>query len=126
CSRTESRPVAGADVTVERELTDDEARATDLSQAAVHAALVVREDTQFGDLVREPLGYALVVAVTDAKQHHEADADPSDRRPSDADAGAGDALYERPHGEPLRTGAPALRCRGPRAVASEVVRRGLA
>ncbi len=52
----------------ERELADDEGLARHVEQRAVEAPLLVLEDTESGDLPREPLRDGRVVVRSDPQQ----------------------------------------------------------
>ena len=58
------------------------ARAGDVEEAAIEAALGVREDPQVGDALGESKDSARIVIATNAEEHDEADADRADDAPS--------------------------------------------
>ena len=93
CGVGEARAVALRRVRDERELADDESRATDVEQGAVEVAVVVLEDPQAGDLAGKPFGLGVVVIACDAQKHAHASADGAAWR----DARARDALDDRSH-----------------------------
>ncbi len=84
-------------VAVEGELTHDERGSGGLSQRPVHHPVVVGEDAELPDLLGQPPGSRLIVAVGDADEHAQAGPDLADDGTVDPDSGLGDPLDEGPH-----------------------------
>ena len=86
----EAGPPALLAVAEQGELADDQHRPADVLHASIHLALVIGEDAQPDDLVRQPAGLLGRVRRRDPEQHHQALAD-----------GPGDLVmnqYSRPPG----------------------------
>jgi hypothetical protein len=93
----ERRPPALAGIGVQSELGDGENRAPCIEDRTIHSALVVREDAQRRDLVREPARVALPVPDRDPEEHQQAGSDLADDLSVDPYACARDALEECSH-----------------------------
>ena len=85
-------------VAAEGELADHQGRPADLHHRAVHAALVVGEDPQAGQLVGQGGGVGRPVAGGRPHQHQQPAADLADRLAVDPDRSPGDSLHHCPHG----------------------------
>jgi hypothetical protein len=94
----ERRPPPLANISVERELRDEQHLTADLHDRTVHAPLVVGEDTDGGDLSCDPLAVVRRVPLLDPDENEEALADRSDRVPLDTHGGLRDSLDQRSHG----------------------------
>src|SRR5262249_48843764 len=88
CRTGEARPVPPLRIGDERELRDDERRASHVEQRAIEPPLLVREDPQPRDLAREPVRGRNLVRLRDAEEHAETVVD----RAAGGDPRAGDAL----------------------------------
>src|SRR3954453_14305168 len=116
---TEARAVALRSVAVERELADDERRATRVEQARVEAAGGVGEDAQARQAGGQPVGLGLTVPAPDPEEDCETRADRADHCALDAHLGARHALDDSPHVrtvdcEPCTPTRPARPSRSPR------------
>ena len=93
----EAGAVAAARVGVQRELADAQDAAADVLHAAVHAALLVAEDAQLGDLGGHGVGGGVGVAGRDAQQDEQAGAGLPGQCTVDGAGGAGDTLEGGSH-----------------------------
>jgi len=62
---------AFAAIAVEREIADEQNRASDVLDASVHFAGFIREDSQVHELVGHELGIGFSVALADAKENEQ-------------------------------------------------------
>jgi hypothetical protein len=81
----------------QRELADDEGRAADVEERAVHPALGVAEDAQVRDLAGEARRARLGIALHGADEHDQAFGDGAGGAAVDRDARLGGALDEGAH-----------------------------
>ena len=98
----EARPPALRRVAVQRELRDDEQRATDVGQREVHLVVCVGEDPEPDDLLSHPRDLLVRITRSEADERYEPTIDrPGDARCraviADANGGAADALEENAH-----------------------------
>jgi len=92
----EARAVPLLGVGDQGELANDERRPAGVEQAAVEAAGLVLEDAEARDTAGEVPRASLVVVAGDAEEDAETGSDLTRRLALDADAGARDALDDRP------------------------------
>lgn len=90
----ERGPPAAPHAAKERELADHQYRPTDIDHRSVHEADLVPEDPQAGDLRRQGLCIALVIAVLDADEQNQALPDRPDDLSGHRNRRLGDALYD--------------------------------
>lgn len=82
---------------MEGKLADHQHSAFRLGQVAVHLALLVSEDAQADDLLRQPAGVVGSIADLDAEQDEQAVGDPADDLAADFHAGLAYSLHHGTH-----------------------------
>jgi len=90
-------PDGGPGLGGEGELADDQRRAADVEERAVHPALGVAEDAQVHHLSGEERRLGVVVVAHRADEDHEAGADLAGNPPVDLHPGPGRPLDQRSH-----------------------------
>ena len=96
-SLVEAGTAAFAAISIECELRDNQQAPTDLHNAAVHLAFLIRKNTQPERLFDQVIGFPGAVAFCHSQQHEQAPADGGNSPAIHRYARLGDTLNDDPH-----------------------------